>query len=478
MAVDALARLNHKQKELNDANKHYHDLLVDRDQRIEELEKAVASIKTEQGNLRKENGDLMRDVRGYKETTDAAVKAQKKAEKDLEFQKGVNEFDRKDAEGLQKSNNEKDQKIVAQNKVAVKFQERISEQAATLQGLHKSVDEAEAEKQSLQIANTTLAAQLEGTAKDVDTATKEFEDMFKDLGRDLDLNGYVGHIRDLLGSGQLKRQESSHSLQRQLSPQKSHQEFPSSAGKSLMDQLAAADDASSEHSVPATGDPDDDDETLTALGLAHPFTEYDYFKQLQRQEMRIVELKRLNAELQVQPPRTTTRGTSPIDPLSADATAQTLGFSTIQTLETEPITGESQQRSKVVYVPSRCTKLHAMPPKMKMTRGTSTIDPVSADATTQTLGDSSSTNVLETGSAVGDATNRSGLYQLIFFLLLAANIFLLVCNGTERWVWMSANDTTREAVIRAGSSSGAMSLFSPVMAAMDRLVGMDSALMG
>ena len=380
MAADALARLARKQTELDDAKKDYHEILVERDEKIATLELQLKSVRAELSNTRKTKENLSKDVESYKSTAQDATTAKTKLEKDLKFQKDIADHDREAAESLRKDAVATEKKIKTHEEALRVFKKRASENAATIQELHKKVDTLEAEKETLQTANANLALQQEGTTSEVSHATQEFEQMFTDLGHELDLNGYVGHVRDLLSTGQLQRKESSLSLHRQLSPQKSDQELPSIKGSSLQDQLAAADDTSSEQSVPAAGDEDDDDPTLTELGLGRTWTIYDYFVHIQDQEKKIIELKRINEELrakaqtddatitttdhttQTDADDTTTKvvqpapqalgfssiqsvSTEPIKPMKPKAKEQYLGFSTIQSLDTEPIKAEPKEQN-------------------------------------------------------------------------------------------------------------------------------------
>ena len=216
-----------------------------------------------------------------------------KAEKELEKQKGLSDHDREMQQKYQQEAEEKNKTIDTITRIKDTYKEKVAELQATNQELHKQVDGLEEETSKLRNENAELATQNDLTNNEITQANKELEQMFQDVGRDsMDLNGYVTHIRDMMTTGSLKRQDSQASLERQLSPQKSQQEFTRSRGVSLQEQLAAVDDASSERSIPNGTDGEDEDETLTDLGLGRPLTDYDMLVQLQNQEDKIPYLEK------------------------------------------------------------------------------------------------------------------------------------------------------------------------------------------
>ena len=453
MAADALARLAKKTEELETAKNDYHDLLVQRDSRIEVLEKALTAIRGDVSNIRKEKDELGRELSSHKEKVINMTVAMGKVEKELKQQTGLANYDREMHEKLHKESVAHDKEMKQSKEASRKFMERISELTATNKQLHERVDDLEAQKQTLETANSNFASNQDDNQNEVSHATKEFEQMFKDLGRNLDLNGYVSHIRDLVSTGQLKRQSSQLSLERHLSPQKSEQELRAATGKSLQDQLAAVDDASSDHSVPRPGEAEDDeDETITDLGLGRTFTEYDYFVRLQKQEQKIIELEKINAELLSKGKTndaiaTTTNGAVQTDVLATtNSTTQTdafttnnaatgnLGIARYPGAEIQPF--RPAPRATVNKIPLRepgITELWARVP---------------------------------------------GLYKFILFAMLL--IYFIVFAGvvSERHIWLSANkELTRQHVVRMGSG-GPFRVFSPILMAVDTLVGVDNAPLG
>jgi hypothetical protein len=510
MAADALARLKRKETELEEAKKQYHEILVDRDARIEELEKTLKSVRGDLSTTRKVKEDLAREVNGYKDTARDATATKTKLEKDLKFQTGIADYDREVAEKLTKEAAETSKKIKTQDEIVRLLKDRVSTNAATIQELNKKVDDLEGQKETLQAANSNLALQHEGTTSEVSHATQEFEHMFQDLGRELDLNGYVGHVRDLLSTGQLKRQDSSLSLQRQLSPQKSYQELPNIAGSSLQDQLAAADDTSSEQSAPAPADADDEDDTLTDLGLGRQWTEYDYFVRLQDQEKKIAELKRLNEELlaktQTDDATTTTDNTTQTDVDDAtitttDNATQTdtndtrvatppspvLGFSTIQSVDTNPVKPKAIQpvptkpvKSKSIHkkAEERDRELEAVLATDPLNLDFSTIQSVETTPLRPTRRKIRYPIKLVQPPTVSEVWQRLPFsIKLIFFMLLTLYLFLFAGLMGERYMWSSTNDLTRQTVVRMGGG-GMAGLFAPMLTAADDMLGADTAMLG
>lgn len=550
MAVDALARRT-RQDGYDEAKGQYHDILVERDQRIEELEKALKESKNENGSLRKERDNSVHECNSYKDQAAEWSNAKGKLEDEVTLWKGSSEVDRNDNAQLRKDNADHVKKNKNGEELIRQFKKRVSEQAASLQELHQQVDEAEAEKQVLQTANGSLAIAHESTINDVSNATKDFEEMFQDLGRELDLNGYIGHVRDLLASGQLKRRDSSLSLQRQLSPQKSDQELPNITGASLQDQLAAANDASSERSVPATGDEDEDeDETIQELGLGRTWTDYDYLVRLQDQEKKITELQRVNAELSaqvsngdaakiatsdnttqtdVQEATTTTPPT--LSSSMSDNTTQTdpeqvtkispprLGFSTIQSVDTEPVKAQPATKSlgfssikavdtkpvKKPDVPDFSHKWRAKLAKEEEERirrrardskqDSSEDEDVQDRKKPETLSIKLYPGVQTIPTQPPPITIRKKIVQIVppttaelwarvpfwykmALYMLAASFFLIFAsNISERVIWFAANDLTRQTVVRSGSG-GIGSVVAPALTTIDGIFGIDNGFFG
>ena len=473
MAADALARLAKKDEELETAKHDYHDLLVQRDGRIDELEKTLQSLRSEVSNIRTETNEHTREISSYKETAKNATAAKEKAEKELKIQKGFADYDREMHEKLYKESVEHDKQMKLANEASRKFKERITELAATNKQLHEQVDDLEAQKETLQTANSQFALKQEGDEKDVSHATKEFEQMFQDLGRELDLTGYVSHVRDLLSTGQLKRQSSQLSLERQLSPQKSNQELRTATGKSLQDQLAAVDDASSDHSVPRSGDAgEDEDDTITNLGLGRTFTEYDYFVRLQKQEQKIIELEKINAEL-VSKDKTneavaTTDGATQTDadePANEPASPPPpppLGFSGIQSVQTLPQDPEPTIDAAAAAASHLSTTLY---PGVE----TMPVRPVVAAAISIAAPPEPSITELW--------QRLPWWYKPVLLGMLSLYAILFAGVVSERYVWLAANDMTRQHVVRM-AGRGVVGVFSPILLAVDSLVGVDTGMLG
>jgi myosin heavy subunit len=472
MAADALARLAKKEEELETAKNDYHDLLVQRDGRIEELEKTLNSLRSDVSNIRKEKDDLAREISTHKETAINVTAAKEKVDKELKQQKGFADHDREVAEKLYKESVEHGKEMKLAKEASRKFKERISELTATNKQLHEQVDDLEAQKETLQTANSHFALKQEGDENDVSHATKEFEQMFQDLGRELDLNGYVSHVRDLLSTGHLKRQSSQLSLERQLSPQKSNQELRTVTGKSLQDQLAAVDDASSEHSVPRSGEAEDDeDDTITDLGLGRTFNEYDYFVRLQKQEQKIIELEKINAELLSKTKKseaiTTADGTPRTDANEhanepARPPSPQLTFSNIQSVQTFPQDPEPTIKSN--SDPTRNLSIALYP-----SAETKPVRPVAVPALKIAAPPEPSITELW--------QRLPWWYKLVLFAMLSLYAILFAGVVSERFIWLSANDLTRQHIVRM-AGSGVVGVFSPILMAVDSLVGVDNGLLG
>ena len=270
MAADAEARLRKREEEFAEQSKADYDRISERDEKIEELQKQIETLRQYGHERKREVTDLKLEI-ADKKGSKALQQEIEKLKKDVASAKASSNWaqDTKD-----KETKELKQKLTDERKRLYES-EKTSKQAEGVQKeLRKQISNLEFQLTAVGPQTTAANEQAAAAKRELKQANEELEKMFADLpGRSL--QDYIRHTRQELETSRLKREASQTSLVSSQEPDPAPSAQPPKkgtskrhvSGASLQDQLDDAGYASS-----ANGEPDDENEE-TIINIPHqPFT--------------------------------------------------------------------------------------------------------------------------------------------------------------------------------------------------------------
>ncbi|KAK3717640.1 hypothetical protein LTR37_005707 [Vermiconidia calcicola] len=433
--ANAQARLNKKERDSEAAEADYHQRLVEKDQRIEELEALTVKWKKYGTNAMKEVTTLRAEKEREGNSWNKSDQDIKKLQKELDRQKELSKYDYEKAAKYEQEIEYMRKEVVENRKVKVKAENATK-------GLRNELDQANKELKLLdtKLYHLTQTKDLLQEARDiavddVESANREFEEIFKDLPG-LDLPKYMEHLRKEFAANNLRRQSSNTSLQTEEQSQRGGNRNVSR--QSLQDQL---DDAGYRSSTDGGQEDDDehDDDTLRKelLGLVPDKGEDD---------------------------ESSTQASS----ANAAVAQEVLTISGPITIA-EIVPSPTTIIADIVPSPSTQTLIISGPNTVAETVPSPTI----TVAETVLL----PTTTLPQPTLAEIWQMLPHWLKLVFFMMLMTYIYIFSGLVQERHMWLAANDLTRQNVVRLGAAQES-TLLTPLFSRLDSWIGVDYALLG
>ncbi|KAK3681974.1 hypothetical protein LTR37_020707 [Vermiconidia calcicola] len=432
--ANAQARLNKKERDSEAAEADYHQRLVEKDQKIEELEALTAKWKKYGTNAMKEVTTLRAEKESAGNSWNKSDQDTKKLQKELDRQKELSKYDYEKAAKYEQEIEDMRKELVENRKVKVKAENATK-------GLRNELDQANKELKLLDTklyhltqTKDLLQEQRDVTVDDVESANREFEEIFKDLPG-LDLPAYMEHLRKEFAANNLRRQTSNTSLQTEEQSQRGGNRNVS--GQSLQDQLDEAGYRSSTDGGEEDHDHDDDTLRKELLGLVPDKSEDD---------------------------ESSTQASS-ANVAVAQEVLSISGPITIAEIVPSPATTIAE----IVSSPSTQTLTISGPNTIAETVPSPTI----TVAETVLL----PTTTLPQPTLAEIWQMLPNWVKLVFFMMLTTYVYMFSGLVQERHMWLAANDLTRQNVVRLGAAQES-TLLTPLFSRLDSWIGVDYALLG
>lgn len=190
MAIDAWQQLKREKQLRQDSDAEYHQLLTDKDKRIEELDDAYKKQLENNKKLHAGNQTLSAARTKTQQDLNKAQQAIKRAEHGEKEAKNKQQSDRSELEGRRKEVPRLKKQIDDLEDLKKEHEAKLAEKDATLIGLHKQIDELEESRQEA----TEARRQTQEAASTLSSLGADLEEWFREeLGPGLTFDACIKH---------------------------------------------------------------------------------------------------------------------------------------------------------------------------------------------------------------------------------------------------------------------------------------------